>query len=86
MRLLKEYNLKTDESSLTGESTPIEKDYQVVFSEPVGVGDRINSVYMSTPIVYGQGDRIVVSTGEKTEIVKIAKMLADEKEEATPLQ
>ena len=86
MRLLKEYNLKTDESSLTGESTPIEKDYQVVFSEPVGVGDRINSVYMSTPIVYGHGEGIVVATGEKTEIGKIAKMLADEKEEATPLQ
>lgn len=86
MRLLKEYNLKTDESSLTGESTPIEKDYKVEFSEPVGVGDRINSVYMSTPIVYGHGEGIVVATGEKTEIGKIAKMLADEKEEATPLQ
>lgn len=86
MRLLKEYNLKTDESSLTGESTPIEKDYQVVFSEPVGIGDRINSVYMSTPIVYGHGEGIVVAIGENTEIGKIAKMLADEKEEATPLQ
>lgn len=86
MRLLKEYNLKTDESSLTGESTPIEKDYQIVFSDPVGIGDRLNSVYMSTPIVYGHGEGIVVATGEKTEIGKIAKMLADEKEEATPLQ
>ncbi|MFA7378771.1 MAG: cation-translocating P-type ATPase, partial [Bacilli bacterium] len=86
MRLLKEYNLKTDESSLTGESTPIEKDYQLVFSDPVGIGDRLNSVYMSTPIVYGHGEGIVVATGEKTEIGKIAKMLADEKEEATPLQ
>ncbi|MFA5421802.1 MAG: calcium-translocating P-type ATPase, PMCA-type [Bacilli bacterium] len=86
MRLLKEYNLKTDESSLTGESTPIEKNYELVFSEPVGVGDRLNSVYMSTPIVYGHGEGIVVATGEKTEIGKIAKMLADEKEEATPLQ
>ena len=86
MRLLIEYNLKTDESSLTGESTPIEKDYNMVFSDPVGIGDRLNSVYMSTPIVYGHGEGIVVATGEKTEIGKIAKMLADEKEEATPLQ
>ena len=86
MRLLKEYNLKTDESSLTGESTPIEKDYQMVFSEPVGIGDRLNSVYMSTPIVYGHGEGIVVATGAQTEIGKIATMLAAEKEEATPLQ
>ncbi|MFA5480886.1 MAG: cation-translocating P-type ATPase [Bacilli bacterium] len=86
IRLLIEYNLKTDESSLTGESTPIEKDYQVVFSAPVGVGDRLNTVYMSTPIVYGHGEGIVVATGVNTEIGKIAQMIADEKEEATPLQ
>jgi len=86
MRLIKEYNLKTDESSLTGESTPVEKDYRMVFSEPVGIGDRINAVYMSTPIVYGHGEGIVIATGFNTEIGKIAQMIADEKEEATPLQ
>lgn len=85
IRLLKSVNLKTDESSLTGESLPIEKNAEVVLSEEVGVGDRQNVIFMSTPIVYGHGEGIVISTGMDTEIGHIASMLQDE-DEQTPLQ
>ena len=86
LRLLEAINLKTDESSLTGESLPVEKDANIVFSDEVGVGDKVNMAYMSTPVVYGRGEGVVVYTGMKTETGKIAKMLSDSGEETTPLQ
>ena len=86
LRLIESINLKTDESSLTGESLPVEKDASVVFSDEVGVGDRINMAYSSTPVVYGRGEGVVVLTGMKTETGKIATMLTDSEEETTPLQ
>ncbi|MDY6430342.1 MAG: cation-translocating P-type ATPase [Bacilli bacterium] len=86
LRLIKSFALKTDESSLTGESLPVEKDAEMVFSSEVGIGDRINCVYMSTPLVYGRGEGIVVSTGMDTEIGKIASMLEGDEVEDTPLQ
>ena len=86
LRLVEAVNLKCDESSLTGESVPVEKDVDIVFSEAVAVGDRVNLAYMSTPVSYGRGKGIVVSTGMKTEIGKIAKALDEEEEEETPLQ
>ena len=78
LRLIEAINLKTNESSLTGESVSIEKDASVVFSDTVAIGDRVNSAYMSTPVVYGRGQGVVVATGMKTEIGKIAKSLDDE--------
>lgn len=86
LRLIESINLKTDESSLTGESLPVEKDASIVFSEEVGVGDRVNMVYSSTPVVYGRGEGVVVLTGMKTETGKIAKMLSSNEDETTPLQ
>ncbi len=86
IRLISEMNLKTDESSLTGESLPVEKNADFVFTEEVGVGDRVNMVYMSTPVVYGHGEGVVVKTGMHTETGKIAKLLADEDSDETPLQ
>lgn len=86
IRLLTSFNLRTDESSLTGESLPIEKDHKIVFSSAVGVGDRLNTVYMSTPVVYGHGEGVVIKTGEETEIGQIAKMIVSENEQLTPLQ
>ena len=86
IRLTETYNLKTDESSLTGESLPVEKDANYVFTEEVGVGDRVNVVYMSTPVVFGRGEGVVIKTGMNTETGKIAKMLSDEDEGQTPLQ
>ncbi len=86
LRLIESYAIKSDESSLTGESLPIEKDANVVLTEEVGVGDRVNEVYMSTPIVYGRGEGVVIATGMNTEIGKIASMLATGEDETTPLQ
>lgn len=86
IRLIETHNLKTDESSLTGESLPVEKNADFVLSEEVGVGDRINCAYMSTPVVYGRGEGVVVSTGMNTETGKIAKMLSAEDNDTTPLQ
>lgn len=86
LRLTQTINLKTDESSLTGESLPVEKDATYTLTDPVGVGDRINVAYMSTPVVYGRGEGIVISTGMNTETGKIAKMLAEDDNDSTPLQ
>ena len=86
IRLISEMNLKTDESSLTGESLPVEKNADIVFSDEVGVGDRVNMVYMSTPVVYGHGEGVVVKTGMQTETGKIAKLLSEGDDDQTPLQ
>ena len=86
LRLTEAINLKTDESSLTGESLPVEKDASIVFTDEVGVGDRVNMVYMSTPVVYGRGEGVVVRTGIDTETGKIAKLLSEGEDDTTPLQ
>ena len=86
LRLTESYNMKVNESSLTGESTQVEKDASLTFSEPVGIGDRKNLVYMSTPVTYGRDTGIVCRHGMNTEIGRIATALDNEEEEQTPLQ
>lgn len=86
LRLIKGFSLKTDESSLTGESVPAQKDPEIVLSSESGVGDRVNEVFMSTPVVYGRGEGVVIATGMNTEIGKIASMLSTGDSEETPLQ
>ncbi len=86
LRLLTSYHMKVNESSLTGESLQVEKEASVTFSEPVGVADRRNMVYMSTPVTYGRGSGIVCRHGMQTEIGKIASAIDEQKEEPTPLQ
>ena len=86
LRIISAINLKTDESSLTGESLPVEKKADIVFTEEVGVGDRVNIAYMSTPVVYGRGEGVVILTGMQTETGKIAALLSEEEDQTTPLQ
>ncbi|MBO4366383.1 MAG: cation-translocating P-type ATPase [Clostridia bacterium] len=86
IRLLETVRMKTNESSLTGESTMVEKDAAAVFESPLGVADRRNMAYMTTPVTYGRGSGIVVRTGMETEIGRIADALDKETEELTPLQ
>lgn len=82
-RIIEESNLKSDESILTGESTPVRKSSCVLSDVPVA--ERINMLFSGTNIVYGRCKAIVVTTGMQTEFGKIAKML-QVAEEKTPLQ
>lgn len=86
MRLIESSNLKIDESSLTGESVAVEKDANFTTSEDVGIGDRENYVHSSSIVTYGHGIGLVATTGEDTEIGKIAKSLDQVEEKETPLQ
>jgi Ca2+-transporting ATPase len=84
-RLLEAVNLKTDEASLTGESTAVEKDASARFGPDAGVGDRRNMVYAGTTATYGRGQAVVVATGMQTEFGRIARMLQEVEEEPSPL-
>ncbi len=86
LRLLSSVNLKIEESALTGESVPVEKDAAFTAQGEIPLGDRINMAYLSTNVSYGRGEGVVVYTGMQTEIGKIAKMINESKEEMTPLQ
>lgn len=86
LRLVESVNLKINESSLTGESVPAEKNANLVYSGSVGIGDRLNCAYMSTTVSYGRGLGIVVHTGMETEIGKIANAISEAPVEPTPLQ
>jgi len=86
LRLISSINLKIEESALTGESVPSEKDCNYVAIEEVGVGDQINMAFSSTSVAYGRGEGIVVHTGMNTEIGKIATLISESPDEMTPLQ
>jgi len=84
-RLLKCYDLKTNEASLTGESLPICKNIEIC-DVTTELADRFNMLYMGTSVLSGRAKAIVVDTGMNSRIGKIASMLQDIKIEATPLQ
>ena len=86
LRLLEAVNLKIEEASLTGEAEPVSKDANQVFEGDPPLGDRRNLAYMGTTATYGRGHAVVISTGMKTELGKIAAMLQDVEDEDTPLQ
>jgi len=78
-------SLHVDESSLTGESVPSEKSCDLIKSHKV-VADQHNMAFMSTIVTYGKGRAVVVGTGMKTEVGKIAKHIQKTEESKTPLQ
>jgi len=86
LRLISTVNMKVEESSLTGESVPVQKDAGFVAEGSITLGDRLNMAYMSTSVAYGRGEGVVVKTGMETEIGKIAKMISESADEMTPLQ
>ena len=85
-RLIRSVSLKSEESALTGESVPSEKDADVVVAEDAPLGDRTNMVFSGCSITYGTATAIVTATGMNTEMGKIANLLDNEEEGQTPLQ
>ena len=85
-RLLKSVNLKCEESALTGESVPSEKDAQAEIAENAPLGDRSNMVYTGCSVSYGTATAVVTGTGMNTEMGKIANLLQNEEDSETPLQ
>ena len=86
VRLLETNNFSCDESSLTGESVPVEKNADIVFKKSVPLAERKNLVFSGSLITSGKARGIVYSTGGNTELGKIANLLFNSKKEITPLQ
>lgn len=85
-RLIASVSLKSEESALTGESVPSDKEADVVIDENAALGDRSNMVFSGCSITYGTATAIVTATGMNTEMGKIADLLDNEEEVQTPLQ
>jgi Ca2+-transporting ATPase len=85
-RLAEAVNLQVEESSLTGESLPVEKQIEALADGKLPVGDRTNMVYAGTAIGYGRGSALVVATGMETEFGGIAGLLQTIERVKTPLQ
>ncbi|MBR7091070.1 MAG: HAD-IC family P-type ATPase, partial [Clostridia bacterium] len=86
IRLIQSASLQCDESSLTGESTQVNKDADAVLAEKTPLGDRVNMVFAGSVVSYGRGLGVVVATGMNTEMGKIAEMLNTTEDESTPIQ
>lgn len=85
-RILECANLKADESAMTGESVPVDKQADAVLPEGTVLGDRSNMVISSTVITNGRALCVVTATGMDTEVGRIAGMLMGEEDTSTPLQ
>ena len=85
-RLLRSVSLKSEESALTGESVPSEKDAEAVVKEDAPLGDRSNMVFSGCSITYGTATAVVTAIGMDTQMGKIANLLDSEEEGQTPLQ
>ena len=85
-RILDAASLKAEESALTGESLPCDKEASALEGPEVPLGDRRNMLYMGSSIAYGRAAAVVVATGMKTEMGKIAGAIADAEDDETPLQ
>jgi Ca2+-transporting ATPase len=84
-RLLEALSLKVDESSLTGESVPVEKS-TTIFPPETPQPDRKNMVYTGTSVTYGRGKAVITATGMSTAFGKLAGLLGEIEREKTPLQ
>jgi len=88
LRLLDSYELRVDESSLTGESHPVDKNARDMPEEAqkAAPSERTNMVHMGSPILYGRGEGMVAAIGMDTQTGRIAHLLASTEQQATPLQ
>jgi Ca2+-transporting ATPase len=85
VRLIDAVNLKIEEASLTGESVPVQKSVQTLMAD-VPLAERKNMAYSGTTVVYGRGKAIVIATGMRSELGKIAELIQATEDELTPLQ
>ncbi len=85
-RLISVAYFQTQEASLTGESTPVVKSSEKISEDNVPIGERKNMIYMGTSVVSGKATAIVIETGMRTELGKIAEMIEETEKEETPLQ
>lgn len=85
-RLIQTAQLRVEESALTGESEPIEKDSEYIGKQDAPIGDQINMVFKGCTVANGRGRAIVTATGMQTEMGKIAGLLNDDVTQQTPLQ
>ena len=85
-RLLYSTSLKCEESALTGESVPSEKDYSADVAENAPLGDRANMVFSGCSVTYGTATAVVTATGMDTQMGKIANLLDTDNNSQTPLQ
>ena len=86
VRLFEANNLEMEESALTGESVPVEKDTSTIRSEDIGIGDMRNMAFMGTMVTRGSGKGVVIGTGMKTAMGQIADLLQTAETMQTPLQ
>ena len=85
-RLLESFNLKIEESSLTGENEPVLKDANVVCGKDIPLGDMLNVAFMASIVVNGHGKAIVTETGMNTKVGQIANMMIENDSPETPIQ
>lgn len=86
LRLVETVNLRIQESALTGESEPVEKQPGELMVTELPLGDRNNMAFMGTVVTQGRGTAVVVNTGMDTEIGRIAELIQSAGQETTPLQ
>ena len=85
-RLLVAVSAAADESALTGESVPVDKQVERLDREDLGLGDRTNVVFMNTTLVRGRAEVVVTETGMRTEMGRVAELLTEADPGPTPLQ
>ena len=85
-RILENYSLKVNESSLTGESEGVEKTADVIPGDEVALGDRKNMVFSGSLVTYGRALVVVTGTGMDTELGKVAALMNQTQQRKTPLQ
>jgi P-type Ca2+ transporter type 2C len=86
LRIVESQALRVQEAALTGESEPVEKVSEALAEPELAVGDRVNMGYKGTAVTYGRGRGVVVETGMRTELGRIADLLKSVRHEPTPLQ
>lgn len=85
-RLIKSFDLRVEESALTGENLPVNKEANVLLKQDISLGDKINMVFATTIIVNGHAEGIVIASGMNTNVGKIAKMIITDESPETPIQ